>query len=91
MKKVFLLFAVIVMVLPLAAQIHFREGSFAQALEATKTENKLVFMDCYTSWCGPCKRMASQVFVQEQVGEYFNPRFVCVKIDMEKGEGVELR
>ncbi len=90
MKKVFLLFAVIVMVLPLAAQIHFREGSFAQALEATKTENKLVFMDCYTSWCGPCKRMASQVFVQEQVGEYFNPRFVCVKIDMEKGEGVEL-
>lgn len=39
MKKVFLLFAVIVMVLPLAAQIHFREGSFAQALEATKTEN----------------------------------------------------
>ncbi len=91
MKKVFLLFAVIVMVLPLAAQIHFREGSFAEALQAAKAENKLVFMDCYTSWCGPCKRMASQEFVQEQVGEYFNPRFVCVKIDMEKGEGVELR
>ena len=48
-------------------------------------------MDCYTSWCGPCKLMASKEFVQEKAGEYFNPRFVSVKIDMEKGEGVELR
>jgi len=35
--------------------------------------------------------MASKEFVQEKAGEYFNPRFVSVKIDMEKGEGVELR
>ena len=74
-----------------SAQINFREGDFAKALEAAKAENKLVFMDCYTSWCGPCKRMASKEFVQAKAGEYFNPRFVSVKIDMEKGEGVELR
>lgn len=80
-----------VMAFPLAAQINFREGGFSKALEAAKAENKLVFMDCYTGWCGPCKKMASQEFTQEKAGEYFNPRFVCVKIDMEKGEGVELR
>lgn len=90
MKRVILFTSLIVMMLPLAAQIDFREGGFAKALEAAKAENKLVFMDCYTSWCGPCKLMASKEFVQEKAGEYFNPRFVSVKIDMEKGEGVEL-
>lgn len=91
MKRVFFLLVGMVMVLPLAAQITFREGGFAKALEAAKAEKKLVFMDCYTAWCGPCKLMASKEFVQEKAGEYFNPRFVSVKIDMEKGEGVELR
>ena len=91
MKKIVLAVFMAAMVLPLAAQIDFREGGFAKALEAAKVENKLVFMDCYTSWCGPCKLMASKEFVQEKAGEYFNPRFVSVKIDMEKGEGLELR
>ena len=91
MKRVMLFIWLAVLVLPLAAQIDFREGGFAKALEAAKAENKLIFMDCYTSWCGPCKLMASKEFVQAKAGEYFNSRFVSVKIDMEKGEGVELR
>ena len=91
MKRIALFILVTVMAFPLAAQINFREGGFSKALEAAKAENKLVFMDCYTSWCGPCKLMASKEFVQEKAGNYFNPRFVSVKIDMEKGEGVELR
>ena len=91
MKRVILFICLAVWVLPLAAHIDCRESGFAKALEAAKVENKLVFMDCYTSWCGPCKRMAAQEFTQEKAGEYFNPRFVSVKIDMEKGEGVELR
>ncbi len=91
MKKIGLAVFMAAMALSLSAQINFREGGFAEALEAAKSENKLVFMDCYTSWCGPCKLMASKEFVQEKAGEYFNPRFVSVKIDMEKGEGVELR
>ena len=91
MKKIVLAVFMAAMALSLSAQINFREGGFAEALEAAKSENKLVFMDCYTSWSGPCKLMASKEFVQEKAGEYFNPRFVSVKIDMEKGEGVELR
>lgn len=47
-------------------------------------------MDCYTSWCGPCKYMSETIFPQEKAGEFFNPKFVCVKFDMEKGEGPEL-
>ncbi|MBQ8035054.1 MAG: thioredoxin family protein, partial [Bacteroidales bacterium] len=47
----------------------------------------VVFLDCYTSWCGPCKMMAEKVFPTKEAGEYFNKRFVNIKIDMEKGEG----
>ncbi|MCX6199871.1 MAG: thioredoxin domain-containing protein [Bacteroidetes bacterium] len=63
---------------------------FKEILEMAKAQNKLVFMDCYTAWCGPCKRLAAQVFPDSAVGEYFNANFVNTKFDMEKGEGVDL-
>ena len=69
---------------------HFRDLSFDEALAASRAEGKLLFVDCYTTWCGPCKNMAEKVFPQKAAGDYFNPRFVCVKYDMEQGEGVEL-
>ena len=59
--------------------VNFRDITFEEALKQAKSENKLVFMDCYTSWCGPCKNMADKVFPQKAAGDYFNPRFVCVK------------
>ena len=47
-------------------------------------------MDCYTSWCGPCKALARDVFTNDTVGDFFNKHFVCVKVDMEKEDGPEL-
>ena len=70
--------------------VNFEHITFDEALAKAKAENKLVFMDCYTSWCGPCKYMTETIFPQEKAGEFFNPKFVCVKFDMEKGEGPEL-
>ena len=72
--------------------IRFVEGkTFAEALQLAKENGKMLFLDCYTSWCGPCKMMARDVFTQKAVGDYFNEEFVSIKIDMEKGEGPELR
>ncbi|ERI81685.1 thioredoxin [Bacteroides pyogenes F0041] len=56
-------------------------------LQLATKENKMIFMDCYTEWCGPCKALAKNVFTQLQVGDFFNPRFINIKYDMEKGEG----
>jgi thioredoxin-related protein len=56
-------------------------------LDKAKTENKLVFVDAYTSWCGPCKRMAKDIFPQKAVGDVYNAAFINVKMDMEHGEG----
>ncbi|MBO6125601.1 MAG: thioredoxin family protein [Bacteroidaceae bacterium] len=73
------------------AQTNFNEGkTFQQILDQAKAEGKPVFIDCYTSWCGPCKQMATKVFPQKEAGDYFNSKFVCWKVDMEKGEGPEL-
>lgn len=68
-----------------------KEGTkFAEAVAQAKAEKKMVFLDCYTSWCGPCKMMARDIFPQKKVGDFMNPKFICIKIDMEKGEGPSL-
>lgn len=70
--------------------VEFRDLTFDEALVKAKAEKKLVFVDCYTAWCAPCKVMAKDVFPQKAAGDFFNPRFVCVKFDVQKGEGVEV-
>ena len=67
----------------LAGGIHFVEGSFEEALARAEEEGKHVFVDVYTTWCGPCKIMDAVVFPLEEVGEYYNARFVNVKLDAE--------
>lgn len=96
-KLTILLFALLAVCLGMQAQTGEKgmafepEGTlFKDAVAKAKQTNKLVFLDCYTSWCGPCKMMSNTVFSQEKVGAYMNPHFVNIKIDMEKGEGVEL-
>ncbi len=65
-------------------------GEWAAALEQARAENKLIFMDAFTTWCGPCKMMSAQVFPNTDVSKFFNGSFINVKMDMEKGEGIEL-
>lgn len=71
--------------------IQFTNGNFNEALKSAAKEGKLVFVDCYTSWCAPCKWMDKNVFVNDTVHQYFNKQFINFKVDMEKGEGVSLR
>ena len=61
-----------------------------QASVKAKAEGKLIFLDCFTQWCGPCKKMDREVFPQEQVGAYMNPKYVCLQVDMESTYGAPL-
>ncbi|TNE55719.1 MAG: DUF255 domain-containing protein [Bacteroidetes bacterium] len=70
--------------------IEFEKLTFDQALAKAKKEQKLIFMDAYTSWCGPCKWMSKHMFTNDKIAEYFNREFINVKFDMEKGEGVDI-
>lgn len=93
MKKLFLTMMSLMTVAVMWAQgVAFEpEGTtLEQASAKAKTENKLIFLDAYTQWCGPCKMMARTVFPQEAVGNALNPRFVSIKIDMESAYGAPL-
>lgn len=75
-----------------AQGIRFHEGTFEEALAQAKKENKLVFVDFYTTWCGPCKWMSTSVFTRSDIGDYFNKNFISCKIDAEKeGKGLAVK
>lgn len=64
--------------------IDFKQISLEKAKKEAKQEGKLIFIDAYTDWCGPCKRMASTTFKDAEVAELFNDNFINLKIEMEK-------
>jgi len=70
--------------------IQFHRGSFSEALEIAKKEDKLIFLDIYATWCGPCKRLKAKTFSIKEVGDYYNKTFVNIALDGVKGEGLEL-
>ncbi|PHN01737.1 thioredoxin family protein [Flavilitoribacter nigricans] len=88
MKKYILL-----LLLPLAfsapAQdgIHFVDESWQKLLKKAEKEDKLIFLDAYTTWCGPCKMMTKDVFPDKKLGKLYNKEFINVQLDMESEEG----
>ncbi len=71
--------------------INFFQGTWQETLEEAKKQDKIIFVDAYATWCGPCHRMSKYVFTQEKVGDYYNKHFVNVKLDMESAEGLKFR
>jgi thioredoxin-related protein len=58
--------------------------SWDEAVKASKTTKKKVFVDVYTEWCGWCKRMDATTFSDPQVAKYINENFYPVKFDAEQ-------
>lgn len=88
MKRLSLSLIAFLAIICASAQTNFRQISYQEALEASKAEGKPVFIDFHTSWCGPCKMMARDIFPLKAVGEYMNSAFINIKLDAEK-EGKE--
>ena len=68
--------------------IQFVEPNLAKALQEAKKQKKMVFIDAYTSWCGPCRMLKQNTFTDKAVGDFFNKNFINIALDMEKGDGI---
>lgn len=74
----------------IASGIKFQALSLKEALSKAKNEGKHVFIDVYATWCGPCKYLSNNVFVDDALGQFMNEHFVSIKLDGEKGDGTFL-
>ena len=95
MKKITLitlpLFLVVSTIYSQKGGVQFTKLEWEEVLSTASEQNKIIFLDAYTSWCQPCKKMDKQVFPQKMVGDFFNKNFINVKMDMEKGIGRTLQ
>ena len=72
------------------AQVNWISNDWDQAKANASESQKMIMMDCYTTWCGWCKVMDKETFGNAEVAAYLQNNFVCLKMDMEKGAGVKL-
>lgn len=60
------------------------DQDYAQAVALAKETGKLLFIDFYTTWCAPCKKLDKLVFQDEAMQEVMGRDFVLLKYDAEK-------
>src|ERR1700761_530344 len=77
----------LMLVNPLLAQtkgVHFEQGlTWEQIVEKAKKKHRVIFVDCYATWCGPCKQMDRKVYPDSLLGVFMNSDFVSVKLQMD--------
>ncbi|MFI5201314.1 MAG: thioredoxin fold domain-containing protein [Candidatus Kapaibacterium sp.] len=82
--------ALVMLSISASAEVHFRNVSFEEAKQLAAQEHKAIMVDFYTTWCGWCKVLDKNTYSDENVGKVADAKFIPVKIDAEKGEGIEL-
>jgi len=66
--------------------IDFVDATFDEAKKMAKEENKMIFVDFYADWCGPCKWMDKNVYPNSKIGKGYNYHFISIKVDVDSAE-----
>lgn len=63
--------------------IKFLKLSWSDVIKEAKAQNKYIFVDCYATWCLPCKKMDREVFSDRRIGDFINANFISLRIQMD--------
>lgn len=88
-KKLFFLLFLFVSASTFAQEIKWM--TMNEALEAQKKEPRKIFMDAYTTWCGPCKMLDKNTFSNNKLAQYVNENFYPVKFNAEGTEFIKYK
>jgi thioredoxin-related protein len=70
--------------------IKFIEGLGWDEIQAkAKKDNKYIFVDCYATWCAPCKKMDKDIYPLNMIGDAINKKFIAVKVQMDSTDNDE--
>lgn len=72
------------------SEVNFYNGSLKEAVIKAKKEKKMIFLDVYATWCGPCKLLKKTTFKDPELSDYLNKKFISLEINGEEGEGKEI-
>ncbi len=90
MKSLIIILGIVISVSAIGQEvegIQFIKENLSMAQSKAAAAEKIIFVDAYTTWCGPCKMMDRTTFKDVEVTKYYNENFVNLKMDMEKGNG----
>lgn len=79
--------AIIILLVSFNFSIDFKSISFEEAKERSRTSGKLIFVDVYADWCGPCRAMKKTTFKDVEVAGFFNDKFINLAVNGESKEG----
>lgn len=65
--------------------------SLEEAQALTKKTPKPLFIDVYTSWCGPCRMLDAKTFNDQKLADYVNKHYYPVKFNAESGDPVTFK
>jgi len=77
------LFLAILLSTQVQAQDQIQWMKFEEAIAANAKSPKMILVDVYTDWCGWCKKMDKETFVDPSVVAHLQKNFYAVKLNAE--------
>ena len=90
MQKLLTLIITLFFAGPQNGGVHFVKGLLANAVQKADSEGKPVMIDFITDWCRWCDTLDTHTYSDPTVAAYINSHVIPIKIDAEKGEGIEI-
>ena len=79
MKQIFSLLFLLVAMVSSAQEINWM--SMNDALSAQQKTPKKIFVDVYTTWCGPCRMLSERTFKNKDFVKYINDNFYALGVN----------